>query len=70
MELRVLPVYTGILFYLTTHISLPTRCLAWRQVAQVCPLFQFVKIRAPGTIFNVLKPAGHVMHHQFNTQQL
>ena len=26
--------------------------------------------RATASIFNLLKPTGHVMHHQFNIQQL
>ena len=50
MVLSFLQVYTGILFYLTTRFCLSTGRFAWRQAAQICPLFHLVKSRALGTL--------------------
>jgi hypothetical protein len=41
------------------------KVLVLTQISLVHTLYTSFKIR-----FNILKPTGHVMHHQFNIQQL
>ena len=48
---------------------LPTSCVRWT-VLPVKPIFDLFSFLAMMHFFNLLKPTGHVMHQQFNSQQL
>ena len=45
----------------------PTTCLFDKCANYLCTV---VTLPVPHDAFNLLKPTGHVMHHQFNIQQL
>jgi len=54
------------------HIEGNLTTRRWRAVLIAVLAFLLVckKYRRPAQLINLLKPTGHVMHHQFNIEQL
>jgi hypothetical protein len=45
-------------------------CICWRLFDLVMLLLGYEQDNDACLVFNLLKPTGYVMHHQFNIQQL